>query len=248
MLLFTLSILIIACSTQTKKEEAQDSTRVDIPQSPPAMQLSEDQKAAGWKLLFDGQSLNGWRAFKNQPFNSWEVTDGMLHCKPFEDGKENLRSDLITANQYDNFELQFDWKISKQGNSGIMYRVTEEFDQPYKSGPEYQLLDDGGYPGETKETNMTACCYDMYAVPQKKLNPPGEWNTSKIVAKENTVEHWLNGEKVLTYEIGSADWKKRKENSKWKDEAGFGLASKGHIDLQDHSHEAWFKNIMIKQL
>jgi hypothetical protein len=248
LLLLTLSILIIACSTQTKKEEVQDSTQVDNPQSSPAMQLREDQKAEGWKLLFDGQSLNGWRAFKNQPFNSWEVADGMLHCKAFEDGKENLRSDLITVDQYDNFELQLDWKISPQGNSGIIYRVTEELDQPYKSGPEYQLLDDGGYPGETKETNMTACCYDMYAVPQKKLNPPGEWNTSKIVAKGNTIEHWLNGEKVLTYEIGSADWKKRKESSKWKDESGFGVASKGHIDLQDHSHEAWFKNIMIKPL
>jgi hypothetical protein len=249
--LFTLFILMIACSTQTKKNEAaqvQDSAQVDKVETSPATQLSEDQKAAGWKLLFDGQSLNGWRAFKNQQYNSWEVVDGMLHCKPFEDGKENLRSDLLTIDQYNNFEFQFDWKISPQGNSGVMYRVTEEFDKPYKSGPEYQLLDDGGYPGETKETNMTACCYDMYAVPSKKLNTPGEWNTSKIVANGNTIEHWLNGEKVLTYEIGSADWKKRKTASKWKDEAGFGAAAKGYIDLQDHSHEAWFKNIMIKPL
>jgi hypothetical protein len=245
--LLAFAILFAACTPKSDKTQSTTSSDQRVP-SAHAASLTDEQKIEGWKLLFDGLSLDGWRTFRNLPHNSWEVVDGTLHCKAFEDGKENLRSDLITVDQYDNFELQFDWKISAQGNSGVIYRVTEEFDQPYKSGPEYQLLDDGGYPGETKETNMTAGCYDMYAVPNKKLNKPGEWNTSKIVAKGDSIEHWLNGEKVLAYVVGSADWTQRKAASKWKDEAGYGMTKKGHIDLQDHSQEVWLKNIMIKPM
>jgi hypothetical protein len=246
----SLTLVIAACQSKKETTESSSDSTATSEVSKPAESslLTEEQKAAGWKLLFDGKSLDGWRFFKNQANNSWEAIDGMLHCKPFDEVKENKRSDIMTNDEYENFELAFEWKISSQGNSGVMYHVTEEFDQPYKSGPEYQILDDGGYPGETKETNMTACCYDMYAVSNKKLNPVGEWNSSKIVVNGKNVEHWLNGEKVLTYEIGSADWKKRKAGSKWKDEKGYGASAKGHIDLQDHSHEAWFKNIMIKPL
>jgi hypothetical protein len=249
--IFIILLVITFSACQTKKEKMEstiDSTAIQKTEPVQRMQLTEAQKAEGWKILFDGQSLNGWRMFKNEPNNSWEVIDGTLHCKPFDEEKENLRSDLITNDQYDNFELSLEWKISAQGNSGVIYRVTEAFDQPYKSGPEYQILDDGGYPGESKPTNMTACSYDMYSLPHKKLNPVSEWNTTKIVANGKTIEHWLNGEKVLTYEIGSTDWMKRKEGSKWRDEAGYGMTAKGHIDLQDHQHEVWFRNIIIKPL
>jgi hypothetical protein len=243
------SVVIILAGCQSKKQqEAVVDGLTQKNDTTKMMQVTEQQKAEGWQSLFDGQSLSGWHFYKNQSNNSWEVIDGTLHCKPFDEVNENHRSDLITNNQYENFELSFDWKISAQGNSGVMYRVSEELDQPYKSGPEYQILDDGGYPGETKPTNMTAGCYDMYSVPQKKLNPVGEWNTTKIVANGKTVEHWLNGEKVLTYELGTSDWQKRKQESKWKDEAGYGMTMKGHIDIQDHSHEVWFKNILIKPL
>jgi hypothetical protein len=248
-LLFALVLISAACQPKKQGEQtAADSTAMSSDETNTSTQLTDEQKAEGWKLLFDGQSLNGWRFFKNAPNDSWEVKDGTLHCKPFVDGKENKRSDIMTTDQYENFELSMDWKISAQGNSGIIYRATEAYDQPYLTGPEYQVLDDGGYPGETKDKNMTACAYDMYEAPGKKLNPVGEWNTSKIVVKGNQVEHWLNGDKVVSYEIGSAEWTKRKAISKWKDEAGYGMAKKGHIDLQDHNHEAWFKNIMIKPL
>jgi len=244
-----IALVLISLACQSKKPVDQvhaDSTIIPSVPLPPAAMLTEQQSADGWKLLFNGQSLDGWRFFKDQPNNSWEVVDGALHCKPFTDGEENLRADLMTVDQFENFELSIDWKISPQGNSGIMYRVNEDYDQPYKTGPEYQVLDDGGYPGESKATNMSAGVYDMFEVPHKKLNPPGEWNTTKIIAKGSQIEHWLNGEKVLAYEIGSADWKKRKANSKWKDEPGYGIPKKGHIDLQDHSHEVWFRNVMIR--
>lgn len=246
------SILILLCvsglaaCTSPKQEDSAQATESG---EPAAMnQLSEQQKGDGWKALFNGQSMDGWRIYKNKENDSWEVTEGTLHCKPFKEGVDNKRSDLITTEQYENFELVFDWKISPQGNSGVMYRVTEEFDQPYASGPEYQLLDDTGYPGEVKDVQLTAGNYDMEVATNKKLNPAGEWNTAKIVVNKNQVEHWLNGTKVLAYELGSPDWQKRKSESKWKDFPGYGLAAKGHIDLQDHGNEAWFRNIFIKTL
>ena len=214
-----------------------------------ANQLTEQQKTDGWKLLFDGTSMKGWRTFKNTENDSWEVLDGMLHCKAFSDTAENKRADLITTDQYQSFELAFDWKISFQGNSGVMFHVTEEYDVPYGSGPEYQIIDDVGYPGELKPENKTGGNYDMHIPAEnKKMNPAREWNSSKIVVNGNHVEQWLNGSKVLAYDLGSADWKKRVSASKWKDFPGYGLAKTGHIDLQDHGNEVWFRNIFIKVL
>jgi hypothetical protein len=148
----------------------------------------------------------------------------------------------------DDFELAFDWKISAQGNSGVIFRATEDYDKPYFTGPEYQVLDDGGYPGEVKEQNFTAANYDMQAPINKSMNPVGEWNSSKIVANGNHIEHWLNGAKVLEYEIGSDEWNKQRAASKWKDVEGYAVPTRGHIDLQDHGNEAWFRNIKIKEL
>jgi len=202
---------------------------------------------ANSNLLFNSKNLDGWRFFKNKENNSWEVAaDGTLHCKPF-DGNEK-RANLITIDQFENFELNWEWKISAQGNSGVMFRVTEEFDEPYLSGPEYQLLDDIGYPGKIEDWQKTAADYGMYTAPDAKPKPVGEWNSSKIIANGNHVEYWLNATKVVEYEIGSEDWKKRKTTSKWNEAIGYGAAKKGHICLQDHGGEVWFKNIYIAKL
>ncbi len=213
-------------------------------------ELTEQQKAEGWKLLFDGKTMNGWKFFKDRKNNSWEVIDGTLHCKaPIEtSGVDNERSDLMTTDQYDNFEFYTEWKITPVGNSGIIYRVTEEYEQPYYTGPEYQVIDDKGYPQE-KDFHMTGSNYDMHAPPSdKKMNPVGEWNTTRIVARGNHIEHWLNDVKVVEYEIGSEDWTARKNASKWKETVGYCVPTKGHIDLQDHGSEVWYRNIMIKPL
>jgi hypothetical protein len=199
------------------------------------------------KSLFNGKNLDGWRFYKDKENNSWEVAaDGSLHCKPF-DGNEK-RANLITADQYENFELNWEWKISAQGNSGVMFRVTEEYDEPYLSGPEYQLLDDIGYPGKIEDWQKTAADYGMYTAPSAKTKSVGEWNTSKIVVNVNHVEYWLNDAKVVEYELGSEDWQKRKAASKWNEAVGYGAAKKGHICLQDHGGEVWFRNIVIKAL
>jgi hypothetical protein len=243
---------LLACGTKKTETPAVDSTAVKpeaaAPAPSPAAQLSEADSAAGYKLLFDGQTLNGWKYFKDKSSDSWEVADGTLHCKPFVDGRENQRADIMTIDEYANFELAFDWKISTQGNSGVMFRVTEENDQPYLSGPEFQLIDNEGYPGDLKPEQFAGANYDMHAAPDAKAKPVGEWNEARLVVNGNHVEHWLNGAKVVEYELGSADWKKRKAKSKWNDAKNYGAAKTGHIDFQDHNHEAWFRNIRIKAL
>ncbi len=208
--------------------------------------LTEQQKADGWQLLFDGKTTAGWRFFKDKENDSWEVTEGTLHCKPFDDAPK--RADILTIAQYENFELAFDWKISTQGNSGVMFRVTEEYDEPYLSGPEYQVLDDDGYPGELKDAQLTGSNYDMHAATGGKLKSVGEWNSSKIIASGNHIEHWLNGKKVVEYQISSEEWLATKKASKWNDAKGYAASPKGHIDFQDHGGEVWYKNIMVKVL
>ncbi|MBX2962149.1 MAG: DUF1080 domain-containing protein [Cyclobacteriaceae bacterium] len=195
--------------------------------------------------LFDGKTLNGWRIFKNKENNSWEVIDGTLHCKPFSETEINHRSDLITEEQYENFELSFNFKIASQSNSGVMFRVSEDYELTYASGPEYQIIDDDGYPGQLAEENKTAGNYAMHVPEGKTLKPVGEWNEGKIIARGNHIEHWLNGNKVLAYELYADDWTTRRDASKWKDFPGYASVRKGHIALQDHGNEVWFKNIII---
>jgi hypothetical protein len=211
--------------------------------------LTVKEAQNGWRLLFDGKTMQGWRSFKNLENNSWEVMDGTLHCKPFDDDTVNNRSDLITEVQFENFEFAFDWKIAPQTNSGVMFRVTEEMKETYETGPEYQIIDNEGAPGDLEKTQLTGANYHMYYPgADAKVNEIGEWNQSKIVVDKNHVEHWLNGIKVTEYEIGSDDWKKKIAASKWKDFPKYGAASRGHLSLQDHKQEVWFRNLKIRTL
>lgn len=239
-------VLLAACDSRKPGEGDQAGTAASAEAMGPN-QLSDAEKRDGWKLLFDGTSMAGWKTYQNKENDSWEVVDGTLHCKP--DSIAKKRSDILTADQYDNFDLVFEWKVAPHDNSGVIYRATEEFNRAYHSGPEYQIIDDKNYPAELRPTQLTASNYDMHAAPDDKaINPPGEWNNGRIVANGNHIEHWLNGQKLIEYEINSDDWKKRKESSKWKDAPGYGIVPKGHIDLQDHGGEVWFRNIKIKTL
>lgn len=226
-----ISLLLFACQPSPK---AQEEKTVD-PFAPPSSE-------GNWIPLFDGVSLEGWRAFKNKPNNSWEVVDSMIHCKAGDAADQ--RGDLVTSQEYENFEFVTDWMIEEGGNSGIIYRASEEFDQSYLSGPEYQLLDDKNYP----DPNPTASNYDMNMPVNALIKPAGQWNNSRIIVNGDHVEHWLNGVKVVDYTLHSEDWLASKAKSKWKDVAGYGMAKKGHICLQDHGHQVWFKSIWIKKL
>jgi len=242
-------VLFLACWNSCSPKKIEEKPEAVVPETIDN-QLTEAQKAEGWQLLFDGQTTQGWQIFKGRKNNTWEVVDGVLHCKALNEnttGDGDERADLMTSAQYENFELQFDWKIAKEGNSGVMFRVTEEFEQPYYSGPEYQLMDDAGFPNETPD-HLTGSNYGMHAAGKTKIKPAGEWNTSTIVVNKNHVEHWFNGDKVVEYELNSPEWIAIKKASKWNEAPGYGASPAGYIVLQDHGSEAWFRNIKIKTL
>lgn len=210
--------------------------------------LTNAEKKEGWKLLFDGKTLKGWRMYKNRPADSWSTKDGNLYCKGSATDKSDKRGDIITTDKYGDFELSVEWKISPQGNSGILYHVTEEYDASYLSGPEYQLIDDDNFPEKLEDWQKTAADYAMYTTSSRPTKPVGEYNLSKIVVKGAHREYWLNGVKVVEFEAWTDDWYKRKAAGKWKDDTGYGMAKKGYICLQDHGSEMWFKNIKIRKL
>ncbi|MDQ6610584.1 MAG: DUF1080 domain-containing protein [Bacteroidota bacterium] len=203
---------------------------------------------SGYTPLFDGKTLTGWRTYQNKPADSWMVKDGYLYCKGSTADKSDRRADLITVNSFKNFDLSVDWKISPQGNSGILYMVTEEYPTSYLSGPEYQLIDDVNFPEKLEDWQKTAANYAMHTAPAAHPKPAGKWNHTRIIVNNGHVEHWLNGEKVVDYQLWTDDWKKRKKEGKWKDAPGYGMSATGHIALQDHGSEVWFKNIGIKRL
>jgi hypothetical protein len=210
----------------------------------PANQLTDAEKAAGWKLLFDGQTTQGWRSFKKQTFpeEGWVVEDGWLRSL----GKGG--GDIITDAEFTDFELQWDWKLAPDGNSGVKYFVLES--RSSALGHEYQMVDDvrgpDGVKGHGKQ--LTASFYDVLAPTNTPVKPAGELNSSRIFVKGNHVEHWLNGAKVLEYECGSALVKAAVAASKFKTTAGFGNKVKGHLLLQDHGTDVWFRNVKIREL
>ncbi len=210
--------------------------------------LSKNETDQGWQLLFDGKTLNGWRTYQNKPSDSWSVKDGSLYCAGSTTNKSDMRADLITTQQFENFELSLDWKIAPKGNSGVMYRVTEEFPAAYQSGPEYQLIDDVNFPEKLETWQKTGANYAMDPAPTAAPHPAGEWNHTRIIVNGARVEHWLNDQKIVEYELWTDDWKRKKMEGKWKDAPGYGMARKGFIALQDHGSEAWFRNVKLKVL
>ncbi len=227
------TLVLISCSSSKK---AGDNT------------LSRSEKEQGYKLLFDGKDMEGWRTYQNKSAASWSVDNGTLHCKGSDANYGAITADLMTKDQYQNFDLSVDYKISPKGNSGILYLVNEDSSSSYLSGPEYQIIDDKNFPEKLEDWQMTAANYAMNAAPEARPNPPGEWNHARIVKNGNHVEHWLNGSKVVEYELHSDDWSKRKMAEKFKEVASYAASDKGYITFQNHGSEAWFKNIKIKEL
>ncbi len=206
-------------------------------------QLTPQEKAAGWQLLFDGKTLTGWRPYAKHAPGGWEVVDGTMHAIAHVKGTE-----LITERKFKDFELAWDWKVPPKGNNGVKYFVTEE--RTKSPGPEYQMIDDEGHPdGKRGAIHQTASFYDVLPpAADKPKRAPGEWNSSRIVARGNHVEHWLNGRKVLEFELDSPEVKAGIAKSKFKNERGFGEHIEGHIMLTYHQDDCWFKNIRIREL
>lgn len=212
--------------------------------------LTDKEKAEGWQLLFDGETMNGWRDYNGTELTEpWHVVDGSIQAKG--EGSDGTGY-IVTDKQYDNFELSWDWKLSKGGNSGMIYHVVErpQYKVPYVTGPEYQLIDAPNFDGKLEPWQDMGADYAMHLPDTAimKVNPYGEWNNSKIVFDNGHVEHWLNGVKILEFEAWTDDWYARKNSGKWTNAPEYGLAKKGVICLQDHGSPASFRNIKIKEL
>ena len=210
----------------------------------PLNTLTPEERAAGWRLLFDGKTTAGWRGWKMDSMPSgWQVVDGTLkRVKP--------AADIITKEKFRNFELSLDWNIAKNGNSGIFYRASEDpgDNAIYWSAPEMQVLDDAGHPDGQSRLTAAGADYGLYPSPAGVVKPPGQWNQVRLVVNGNHVEHWLNGVKVVQYELGSPDWEAKVKASKFAPHPRYGRNAEGYIGLQEHEYPVAFRNIKIRVL
>lgn len=212
-------------------------------QATPAVLVSDAQ--LGWRALFDGKSLDSFRGYRKEglPDQSWSIED---HC--IKTGGTG-GGDLITREQFGDFELEFEFKLSEKANSGVMYRVTETADAAWQTGPEFQVLDDAGHGVAADAPNACGGVYDLYpASAAKKLLPVGAFNSARIRLRDGLLTHWLNGQKVAEATIGSDDWNKKVDASKFKPLTGFAKSARGHIAFQEHGGAVWYRNIRVREL
>jgi hypothetical protein len=265
-------ILLVTLTAYSCKNDKADQTK-NTDQIENTDQTEKTTEADHWTYLFDGVSTEGWRAYNGDSLPpGWIAKDSVLTF----DTELGLEQDytggkdiLYGLEEFDNFELYVEWKLPKGGNSGIFYHIKEDKSKSGPSGvaPEYQLIDDLNYadihdltpynlslgntenPAELQPLQQTASDYAMYpADPNKTLNPVGEWNTTRIIFTPEQVEHWLNGEKVLSFEPWSEEWYEKKNAGKWKDSPDYGRFKTGYIGFQDHSSPIWFRNIKIRRI
>lgn len=194
------------------------------------------------KTLFDGKTLAGWRGYKTEtPGDGWKVIDGALLLK----GKAG---DLVTVDEFSDFDLELEWKVTEAANSGVIFRVGLGDNAPYITGPEYQILDNRKAEDNKKATHLAASLYDLAGPAKDYTRPIGEWNTARIRVRGWHVEHWLNGEKVVDVDLAMLPGKDLIAASKFKDWPKFATLKRGHIALQDHGHEVSFRNIRVREL
>lgn len=196
-----------------------------------------------WRSLIEQSSAPAWRGYKTDSLpKGWSVKDGVL-------SKSGSVEDLVSRDQFGDFELSLDWMLSKGGNAGIFYRATEEYDKVYWSGPEYQLLDDANHADGKSRLTSAGAAYGIYPSPAGIVKPAGQWNTTRIVVRGNHVEHWLNGQKVVEYDLASPDWEAKVKASKFGAYPNYGRAARGHIAIQgDHDGSLSIRNAKIREL
>ena len=238
---FSLFALLLLCqwACQPTEQAAQEDTPAED------IQTTESEEN-DWQMLFDGSNTDAWRNYKSQDFK-WMVEDGLLTT----DGSQG---DIITKDTYENFELEFVWKIERGGNSGVIYLVqeNEQYGSTYETGPEYQLIDNDNYEEvhdyKLEPSQVTAANYALHVPTSYQLNPAGEFNTSRILVNDGHVEHWINGSKAVEYDLWTPEWESAVAQTKFKEMPDYGKAHSGHIALQGHGDVVWFKNIRIREL
>jgi len=209
--------------------------------------ISPGEKAKGWVSLFDGKTIKEWKGYRQGISPKWSVHDGTLHFNPDSKGDGG---DIISVNQYENFELSLEWKIQECGNSGIFWNVVEDakFERTYHSGPEMQVLDNKCHPDAKIITHRAGDLYDMIETSTVNVKPAMQWNQVMIHSKDSHYIFYQNGEKVVEFTMHTPEWDAMIAKSKFKDLDGFAKAKKGHLALQDHGDKVWFRNIKIREI
>lgn len=206
--------------------------------------LSKNEIKEGWKLLFNGNDLSGWKTFQGDKISGWKVENGVLSNSGV--GSDH-GGDIITKEKFENFELSIEWKIASQSNSGIFFNVDENVGKAiYESAPEYQLIDDKGWPDKLNKDQYSGANYGMHEAAGAVVKDINDWNHTVIIVNNAKVKHFLNGKLILEYNLWDSDWSKRKEIGKWKNYPHYGMAKNGNIGLQDHGGLAQFRNIKIR--
>jgi hypothetical protein len=234
-----------------------DSTKTDtMAPAPVEMKtnvLTEEEKTAGWQLLFDGASKSNFHVFnKKTDGSAWQVADGALHLDTTTKNKGKIvgGGDLVTNDEYESFDLKLEWKIDSGGNSGIMFYVQEgpSFGETYHTGPEMQVLDNAAHPDAKIIKHRAGDLYDLITSSPETVKPAGEWNQVEVISNKGALEFHLNGTKILATTMWDDAWKKMIAASKFKQWSGFGTFKKGRIALQDHGNSVWYRNLKIKKL
>jgi hypothetical protein len=237
-----LAVVAVLLVTNSCKTQSQPPQTPPLSTSASQNALTDAERAAGWRLLFDGKTTSGWRNYGKQTLSDgWKVEDGALT-------RTGAGGDIITNDQFRNFELAIEWKLEPGGNSGVFYRASEENDEIYWNAPEMQVLDDAKHPDGQNPLTSAGAAYGLYPAPRGVVRPGGEWNVARLIVNGNHVEHWLNAVKMVEYELGSPDWTSKVAASKFAPHARFGKNAEGHIGLQDHGNLVAYRNIKIRVL
>lgn len=252
-LFLVLNLVIAACSNSTSEDKKatgnqQPGTEMNL------NELTDTQKAEGWQLLFDGNSTSGWHKYGGKPVgNAWKIANGELYLDTA--SKENWQikdgGDIITDEEFENYHLKLEWKISPNGNSGIIFNIHEDtalYQWPWMTGPEMQVLDNNGHADSKITKHRAGDLYDLISCSQETVKPAGEWNKAEIKLDKGKLDFFLNGENVVSTTMWDDNWNKMVGGSKFKQWPGFGTYKKGKIGLQDHGDMVWYRNIMIRKL
>lgn len=248
--------VLAACNntSDSDKKEGDSLTKKETTMSSVNNSLSDQDKSDGWQLLFDGQTAKGWHKFGGAPLGAaWKVADGELYLDTSSKKEWQTANggDIVTDEEFENFHFKLDWKIAKDGNSGIMFYVNEDtvkFKRSFESGPEMQIVDNDGHPDGKLIKHQAGDLYDLIACSKKTVKQVGEWNTAEIKCVNGKLDLYLNGENVVSTIMWDDNWNKMVAGSKFKEWPGFGTLKKGRICLQDHGNRVSFRNIRIKRL
>lgn len=252
-LLLTIGLcgILQGCKNEANKTDAEPAQAGTA--TPMVNALSESEQQEGWQLLFDGTSKNGWHIFNSKTDGSaWQVEDGSLTFVPGEVKDDHTigGGDIISQEEFDNFDLKLEWKVADSGNSGIILFIKEDpkYEHTWHTGPEMQVLDNNGHPDAKIEKHRAGDLYDLISANPVTVTKAGEWNQVEIISNNGLLEFYLNGPKVVSTTLWDDQWKSLIKASKFKDMPDFGTYKKGRIGLQDHGNRVWYRNIKIKKL